>query len=75
MLDLPADHSDEKSRVLAAGVRAFEDLAPDAAAIDTAAQFSWAGMHGLVSLLLARPEFPFVDRETPIEAHLAREMV
>jgi hypothetical protein len=34
------------------------------------AQSLWAGMHGLVSLLIARPEFPWVERETLIRGHL-----
>lgn len=79
MLELPAEHTAEKSRVLEAGVRAFavlrrafDDLAPDAGAAELAAQCAWASMHGLVSLLLARPDFPFLDRETLIETHLSR---
>ncbi len=34
------------------------------------AQSLWAGLHGLVSLLLARGEFPWVERETLIARHL-----
>jgi hypothetical protein len=30
----------------------------------------WAHVHGLTSLLIARPEFPWVDREALIEAHI-----
>lgn len=33
------------------------------------AQSVWAGMHGLVALLIARPQFPWVDREELVEAH------
>jgi AcrR family transcriptional regulator len=33
-------------------------------------QSLWAAMHGLVALLLARPGFPWVERETLIAAHL-----
>jgi AcrR family transcriptional regulator len=38
----------------------------------TLAQSAWATMHGLVSLLLARPNFPWVDRSALIDAHLDR---
>jgi AcrR family transcriptional regulator len=79
MLELPAEHTAEKTRVVDAGVRAFgvlrrafDDLAPGADAAELAAQCAWASMHGLVSLLLARPDFPFIDREMLIEAQLAR---
>jgi hypothetical protein len=34
-------------------------------------QTLWAGLHGLVSLLIARAEFPWVERETLIAAHIA----
>uniref|UniRef100_UPI002E2EFCD9 TetR-like C-terminal domain-containing protein n=1 Tax=Phenylobacterium sp. TaxID=1871053 RepID=UPI002E2EFCD9 len=33
------------------------------------AQSVWAGMHGLVALLIARPHFPWVDREELVDAH------
>lgn len=33
-------------------------------------QSLWAGMHGLVSLLLARPGFPWAERGELIDAHL-----
>jgi AcrR family transcriptional regulator len=36
-----------------------------------AAQVLWAGLHGLVSLLIARPEFPWVERERLIATHVA----
>lgn len=36
----------------------------------TLAQTVWAGMHGLCSLLLARPTFPWVDQSALIDAHL-----
>jgi AcrR family transcriptional regulator len=36
------------------------------------AQSAWASMHGLVSLLLARAEFPWVDRDTLIHVHIDR---
>lgn len=36
-----------------------------------ATQTLWAGLHGLVALLIARPEFPWVERETLIATHVA----
>jgi AcrR family transcriptional regulator len=38
---------------------------------NTMAQSYWASVHGLVSLLIARPKFPWVDRTALIETHLA----
>ncbi|WP_397400374.1 TetR/AcrR family transcriptional regulator [Phenylobacterium sp.] len=34
------------------------------------AQSIWAGMHGLVSLLIARPGFPWVEREALVAGHV-----
>ncbi|MCR5876740.1 TetR/AcrR family transcriptional regulator [Phenylobacterium sp. J426] len=34
------------------------------------AQSLWAGLHGLVSLLIARPGFPWADRQTLIASHV-----
>ena len=34
------------------------------------AQSVWAGMHGLVSLLIARPGFPWADREALVDGHV-----
>lgn len=45
-----------------------ETVSDDAIA---ATQSLWAGLHGLVSLLIARPEFPWVDREQLIATHVA----
>ena len=39
--------------------------------IDILAQSLWASLHGLVSLLIARPSFPWADRDRLIEAHIA----
>ena len=79
MLDMPAEHVDENHRVLAAGVaafgvlqNAFDDLHADAGQGQLDAQSAWAAMHGLVSLLLVRPQFPFADRDLLIETHLQR---
>ncbi|WP_374469571.1 TetR/AcrR family transcriptional regulator [Phenylobacterium sp.] len=33
------------------------------------AQSLWAGVHGLVALLIARPGFPWVDREALVSSH------
>jgi AcrR family transcriptional regulator len=38
---------------------------------DTLAESCWAQVHGLVSLLIARPDFPWRDRRALIETHLA----
>ncbi|WP_408590946.1 TetR/AcrR family transcriptional regulator [Novosphingobium sp.] len=35
------------------------------------AQMTWMHVHGLVSLLIARPEFPWLDRDVLIDAILA----
>lgn len=37
---------------------------------ETLSQNIWAGMHGLVSLLIARPGFPWSELEHLIESHL-----
>ena len=37
---------------------------------DRQAQSVWAAMHGLVSLLIARPGFPWADRETLVAGHV-----
>ena len=78
MLEMPAEHVDENSRVLEAGVRAFgvlhqavAALFPDPAQAGLTAQSAWAALHGLVSLLLARPQFPFADHALLVDAHLA----
>ena len=39
--------------------------------LETASQSLWAAMHGLVSLLLARKGFPFVERQRLIDWHVA----
>jgi AcrR family transcriptional regulator len=40
--------------------------------LELLAQSQWAALHGLVSLLLARPNFPWKKRNRLIEFHLAR---
>ena len=45
---------------------------------ETLTQCIWAGMHGLVSLLIAKPSFPWAEREHLIQSHvrlLARGML
>ncbi|WP_309643781.1 TetR/AcrR family transcriptional regulator [Phenylobacterium sp.] len=37
---------------------------------ETLTQSVWSGMHGLVSLMIAKPGFPWVEREALINAHL-----
>lgn len=37
----------------------------------TVTQSLWAGLHGLVALLIARADFPWVERETLIATHVA----
>lgn len=46
-------------------------LGPGHPDVEVAAQSLWAGMHGLVSLLLARAGFPWVERERLIDRHVA----
>jgi AcrR family transcriptional regulator len=48
----------------AQGVMAGDDVV-------AATQSLWAGLHGLVSLLIARPEFPWIEREALIATHVA----
>lgn len=40
--------------------------------LELLAQSQWAALHGLVSLLLARPNFPWRKRNRLIEFHIAR---
>jgi len=47
-----------------AAVRAVADTGRLRADVEVAAQVSWAGCHGLVSLLIARPNFAWAERET-----------
>lgn len=48
-----------------------EILQADEQVVELNAQSVWATVHGLTSLLIARPQFPWVDREALIEHHLA----
>lgn len=74
MLDMPGDAA-TRAAVVAAGVEAYavlhglvRETHPDA---DLAAQSAWAGLHGLVALLLARRDFPWAARERLIAHHIA----
>jgi len=66
--------------VLAAGLQCFacmhrvvvEQVGSDDDRAMILAQSTWAHVHGLVSLLIARHEFPWADREALIEEHLGR---
>jgi AcrR family transcriptional regulator len=40
--------------------------------LEILAQSLWAALHGLVSLLLARPNFPWIERNHLIEFHITR---
>jgi AcrR family transcriptional regulator len=71
-----------EDKVLAAGIETFtihrscvagylgKEASEDE--ITLVAQSMWASLHGLVSLLIARPGFPWVDREALIERHVQR---
>ena len=77
MLDLPPEATPEKSKVLMAGVNAFAVLRnlfgpaiSGQADRDIIAQSTWASMHGLVALLIARSEIPWADTNRLVETHL-----
>ncbi len=67
-----------KDPVMAAGEGAFDMLRgviaamlrADPATVELEAQSVWASVHGLTSLLIARPAFPWVDRDRLIAHHL-----
>ena len=79
MLERTTAHPpDQKETIHESGMRCFailHDLFKSVRNIDdlttaALAQSTWASMHGLVALLLSRPEFPWVEREALIAAHL-----
>ena len=82
MLEAKASEAAQlEARILAAGLDTFEDFRARLAQLVDAgmtrsgdarllAQSLWSGLHGLVSLLLARREFPWVDIETLVARHL-----
>lgn len=76
-----AEPEETKSRVTAAGVASFECFHGQVVRFVAAgmtrpgeamllSQSLWAGLHGLVSLLIARPGFPWTDREVLIARHI-----
>lgn len=80
MRDLPEAHDSKRRDVLMAGVNSFGVLhglieevhGPGTAMSDAIARSAWASLHGLVALLLDRPEFPWGDLEQVIAVHLDR---
>ncbi len=78
MLEKTTAHPSDQQAIHESGMRCFailHDLFKSVRNIDdlttaALAQSTWASMHGLVALLLSRPEFPWVDREALIAAHL-----
>jgi AcrR family transcriptional regulator len=82
MLEKPAADPDaHEDRVLSAGLEAFGDFRRRIERLAAArltrpgdltllTQSLWAGLHGLVSLLIARPDFPWVESEALIARHL-----
>jgi AcrR family transcriptional regulator len=79
MLDMPGQDSRDRDVVVAAGVAAFSVLQALIAethgeAADLAAQSAWAGLHGLVALLLARRDFPWAARARLIDHHIAAQV-
>lgn len=74
MMDMPAHSQIYRDRIVASGVGAFAVLRALVAethnAADLAAQSAWAGLHGLVALLLARQDFPWVERSALIARHV-----
>ena len=66
--------------VMAAGLGCFavihqamiDHLGAEGSTALLAAQSAWAHVHGLTSLLIARSDFPWADREALIAAHLER---
>lgn len=76
-----AEHKGADDPVLAAGLATFaihcqcvaDYLGEQVAAEDVSliAQSMWASLHGLVSLLIARPYFPWTDRARLIDCHIA----
>jgi AcrR family transcriptional regulator len=80
--DLASAVSSDDDPILAAGLKAF-DLLREAVGLtvgeglrpqelELLAQSLWAALHGIVSLLLARPNFPWSERNRLIEFHIAR---
>lgn len=64
-LDHPGPRAYARFTSIMARVR--PDLAPEALELRT--QSLWACLHGLVALMIARPEFPWADRERLVAEH------
>jgi AcrR family transcriptional regulator len=81
MLDLALEDEAQASLQVHVGLRAFGIFRDKVALLqqlnflragrtDVIAQSIWAAMHGLCALLLARPLFPWADRDDLIGAHI-----
>ncbi len=78
MLEKPTAQPSEKQAIHESGMRCFailHDLFKSVRGSDdlktaALAQSTWASMHGLVALLLSRPEFPWIEQEVLIACHL-----
>lgn len=57
-------------RGVIAAMLASDTGGADPATVELEAQSVWASVHGLTSLLIARPAFPWVDRDRLIAHHL-----
>ncbi|HZF12218.1 MAG TPA: TetR/AcrR family transcriptional regulator [Thermoanaerobaculia bacterium] len=53
----------ERLRGHVAACLAEGGVSPDPQAVEVASQLAWATVHGLTSLLIARPDFPWAERE------------
>ena len=77
MLESSVDDAQGPAK-LEAGLAAFgtmsgflREVRGTSEATEIAAQSCWATMHGLVSLLLTRPHFPWANREELVRHHLS----
>jgi AcrR family transcriptional regulator len=74
MMDMPEHNEADRDAVVVAGVGAFAVLraliAETHGDADLVAQSAWAGLHGLVALLLARRDFPWEARGALIARHV-----
>jgi AcrR family transcriptional regulator len=59
---------DRLRRQIAACLEASGSGQDDSVALDVTSQLIWASIHGLISLWIARPEFPWAERERLIAA-------
>lgn len=77
--DIAPDNATEHYRGLEAGLEAFGvlraalgEVTDDPVEMELAAQSIWIALHGLVSILLARPEFPFVEQDELVKSYIER---